>query len=55
MLTRLCVLALCLSHLSGCVAVPQDVFTESVDFSYAAPSQTPMSYDDLLCCYECTV
>ena len=55
MLTRLCVFALILTHLSACVAVPQDVFTETMDFSYAAPSQAPMSYDDLLCCYQCTV
>lgn len=38
---------------SGCIATPRIDIPEKLTFDYELPSQTPMSYDDLLCCYDC--
>lgn len=39
--------------ISGCVAVPRVEIQETLSFDYEMPDQTPMSYNDLLCCYQC--
>ncbi len=39
--------------LSGCVAIPRIEIPDALTFDYEMPSQQPMSYSDLLCCYEC--
>ncbi len=39
--------------LTGCIATPRIEIAERIDFNYASPDMTPMSYADLLCCYDC--
>lgn len=55
MLARnLCLIAaLCL--VTACVPrMPKINMPEHYSFDQPMPSQAPMSYNDLLCCYECT-
>jgi hypothetical protein len=44
---------LALISLSGCIAIPRIDIPETLTFDYELPSQQPMNYSDLLCCYEC--
>jgi hypothetical protein len=39
--------------LSGCIAVPRIEMADSLDFDYQIQNVRPMSYTDLLCCYDC--
>lgn len=55
MFIRTAFLIACLSQLSACVIVPEVHFNETLDFSYAAPAQTPVNFADTMCCYDCTV
>lgn len=43
-----------LISLSACVMVPEIKMTETLEFNYGAPSQQPIGYADLLCCFDCT-
>ena len=55
MLTRLAIcLALC-TQLSACIITPRFEVTEKLNFDYVPVSAQPMSYNDLLCCEQCTV
>lgn len=53
MMIRTCLLIAVLYQLSACVAVPRLEFTDKLDFKEIAPEQHAMSYNDLLCCYDC--
>jgi hypothetical protein len=55
MFTKYLVLLLTLTQLTACVAVPEINITETLHFDSPAPSQEPVSYADLMCCYDCTV
>jgi len=48
--TTLIVAMLCLT---SCIATPRIDIPDTLTFDYELPNQTPMSYNDLLCCYEC--
>ena len=40
--------------LSGCVITPEIEMTERLDFDYVPQNVQPMSYNDLLCCEQCS-
>ena len=42
-----------LVSLTGCIATPRIELAETLSFDNEMPDQRPMSYNDLLCCYEC--
>lgn len=50
---RTLILIAILSGLSGCVVSPRIEISETLNFDAPMPDQTPLSYADLLCCYEC--
>lgn len=52
MLTKTFVIVALLS-LTGCIATPRIELAETLNFDYELPNQQPMSYNDLLCCYDC--
>jgi hypothetical protein len=39
--------------LTACVATPRIQLAERISFNSPMPNQSPMSYNDLLCCYDC--
>lgn len=39
--------------LTGCIATPRIEFAETLHFDYVQQDVSPMSYNDLLCCYDC--
>jgi hypothetical protein len=39
--------------LTGCIAVPRIDIPETLTFDYQIENVQPLSYTDLLCCYEC--
>lgn len=41
--------------LTACVATPRIDIPNTLSFNYQPPSQAPMSYNDILCCYDCQV
>ncbi len=43
-----------LLSLTGCMITPRIEMAETLHFDYVTPNMTPMSYSDLLCCYDCT-
>jgi hypothetical protein len=47
------VLIAILCQLSGCVLTPRIEIPQRLSFDQPLPDQAPMSYNDLLCCYEC--
>jgi hypothetical protein len=51
---KLTALALLIS-LTGCVPVFDEPTTPEITFDNVAPSQAPMEYADILCCFDCTV
>jgi hypothetical protein len=53
MITRTIAILSLSAFLSGCIATPRIEIVEKIDFNYVAPDQKPMSYNDLLCCYDC--
>lgn len=55
MLVRTFVLFVALTQLSACVVIPKIKMAESYNFDFEAPSQAPVGYADLLCCFDCTV
>lgn len=54
MLIRICLCLAVLNQLSACIATPRIEIAQKFDFNYQMPDHRPMSYDDLLCCYDCT-
>lgn len=52
---RTLALLIALSQLTACVRVYDFSSVETLEFNYAAPSQAPVGYADLLCCFDCTV
>lgn len=54
MLTKILAAAALIS-LTGCIATPRIELTETINFDYVVPDVAPMSYADLLCCYDCVV
>jgi hypothetical protein len=52
MIPRLSLLVVVLFQLSGCVATPRVEISQQLDFDYV-PNMSPMSYSDMLCCYDC--
>ncbi len=55
MLHKTLILIAALTQLSGCIAVPEITISETLHFDSPMPSQEPVSYADLMCCYDCTV
>lgn len=55
MLLRILLLTSVLSSLTACMATPRINIRETLKFDQPAPSQEPVSYADLMCCYDCTV
>ncbi len=53
MFTRIITLLAMLGTLSACIATPRIELVENIEFNFTQPDQTPMSYGDLLCCYDC--
>lgn len=41
--------------LSACIATPRLEMVDNYTFDYVHVVQEPMSYNDILCCYDCTV
>lgn len=41
--------------LSGCIATPRLEMAEHYTFDQIHVVQQPMSYNDIMCCYDCTV
>ena len=52
MFLRIALILALLLPLSGCIITPRIDISEQLDFDYV-PQQPPMSYSDLLCCYDC--
>jgi len=40
--------------LTGCIAIPRIEMAETIEFDYQIQNVRPVSYTDLLCCYDCT-
>ncbi len=53
MLFRTCAAIAILAQLSACIATPNPDIVDRINFNAPAPDETPMSYADLLCCYDC--
>jgi hypothetical protein len=54
MISRLLVLSALLSTLSGCVVIPRTEMTQRIDFNYVTYPEDVLSYNDLMCCAECS-
>lgn len=54
MISRLLVLSALLSTLSGCVVIPRTEMTQRIDFNYVTYPEDMLSYNDLMCCAECS-
>ena len=55
MFNRILILTLTLTQLTACMVTPDIKISETLHFDSPAPSQEPVSYADLMCCYDCTV
>lgn len=55
MLTRIAIAAIATLSLSGCIATPRLELAEHYTFDHIHVVQEPMSYKDILCCYDCAV
>lgn len=55
MFNRILGITLCLTLLSGCVMIPDMTMSETLQFDAVPPSQQPVGFADLLCCFDCTV
>lgn len=56
MFFRFCFIISTLTVVSGCIVTPRFEMTQRIDFSYtpqASLQVQPMSYNDVLCCYDC--
>lgn len=54
MITRFLLLTALLSTLSGCIVIPRTEMTQRIDFNYVTYPQEALSYNDLMCCAQCT-
>ncbi len=54
MIIRTFLLIAILSQLSACIVTPRFEVAQKIEFNHMQPDQRPMSYSDLLCCYDCT-
>ncbi|MGE0754156.1 MAG: hypothetical protein AB7L92_03250 [Alphaproteobacteria bacterium] len=41
--------------LSACIATPRLEMVDNYTFDHVHVVQQPMSYNDILCCYDCSV
>ena len=55
MLSRLIIATVTALSLSACIATPRLELAEHYTFDHVYIVQEPMSYNDILCCYDCTV
>ncbi|MFO0388830.1 MAG: hypothetical protein ACK502_03820 [Alphaproteobacteria bacterium] len=55
MISRLIIVAIATISLSGCIATPRLELAETYTFDHVHVVQEPMSYNDIMCCYDCTV
>ncbi len=53
--TRFVITLLASLSLTGCIATPRLELAEVYNFDNVHVVQEPMSYNDILCCYDCTV
>jgi hypothetical protein len=51
---RFIILAIAALSLTGCIATPRLQLAENYTFDHIHVVQEPMSYNDILCCYDCT-
>ena len=54
MITRFTALAVLLSTVSGCVVIPRTEMTQRIDFNYVTYPAETLSYNDIMCCAQCT-
>lgn len=55
MVIRACILIAILGQLSACIVTPRFEMAQTINFDYVPPvAPIPLSYSDLLCCYDCT-
>ena len=54
MITRFLVLTAFMSTLSGCIVIPRTEMTQRIDFNYVTMPAAQLSYNDLMCCAQCT-
>ncbi len=52
--TRIISLIAIALSLNACIATPRLQLAERYDFDHVYVVQEPMSYNDILCCYDCT-
>lgn len=55
MLVKINILLIASACLCACVATPRIEIPNKLSFNYQVPNQAPMSYNDILCCYDCQV
>lgn len=55
MIARVNILLIASVYLCACVATPRVELPNQFSFNYQIPNQAPMSYNDILCCYDCQV
>lgn len=55
MFPRMIIALIAALALTGCVATPRIEIPNTLSFNYQIPSQAPVSYNDMLCCYDCQV
>lgn len=53
MFKKASILLAALFSLSACVVTPRIEIPDNISFNYYVPNQQPMSYSDVLCCYDC--
>ena len=54
MIIRFALLAVLMSSLSGCIVIPRTEMTQRIDFNYVTYPEDMLSYNDLMCCAQCT-
>jgi hypothetical protein len=54
MLARTFALLAIACFVSGCMVKPEVKLPMYIGFDQPMPERTPMSYNDLLCCYQCS-
>lgn len=54
LITKICMLAVVLTQLSGCIATPRIEIEDKITFDAIQPEPKPLTYNDTLCCWRCT-
>jgi hypothetical protein len=54
MLARITIVTIAALSLTGCIATPRLELADNYTFDHIHVVQEPMSYNDILCCYDCT-